>query len=164
MSVRNTQLHKILIKINTTWEGVIWDNFVYTVKMETYNEVKYIFEQGRANKGMQGVPCTRVAEIKERQFLFYVWQSCISVLCYETAFIIWHQGGISTGRGPVFEYICYRQNAEWVKNLKLVKLVSPKSLIQNSFQLKLILLFLNFLEKFSIHWQISVEMRINEER
>ena len=32
--------------------------------------------------------------------VFYVWQSSISVSCYGAAFIILHQGGISTGRGP----------------------------------------------------------------
>ena len=56
--------------------------------------------QGRANPGVQGVPCTRAAEIKGRQFFFYVWQSSISVLWYGAAFITLHQRGITTGRSP----------------------------------------------------------------
>ena len=44
------------------------------------------------------MPCTRAA------IFFYVWQSSISVLCYGAAFIILHQGSISTERDPGSTY------------------------------------------------------------
>ena len=74
------------------------------------------YAQGRANPGVQGVLAPGRQKLRGSIF-FYVWQSSISVLCYGAAFIILHQGGISTGHGPATEnWIWHFSSKFWAQN------------------------------------------------